>query len=374
MRTAIGFLLLSFSIAFPVTAQTKLQGTWEGVLKPPSMALHMVLHVSRNNGALTATTDSPDQKAYGMAVDSITLSGNMLRFTQNRLDANYKGTLSNGKITGTFTQHGFSLPLTLNRENGAGGIVGTWGGALHFPPPLPLHIVLHITGKNGGLSATTDNPDQGGYGMPIDSITLTGDMLHFTQTRLDVDYKGTLTGGKINGTFVQHGRNMPLVLSKVSSNPKAGAVPAGLRPASSRKAAPNFSLLDSKGATIKLSDYKGKVVLLDFWATFCTVCKKEIPWYEQFEDQYKKQGFAAIGVSMDTGWKPIRPYMAKEGMNYPIVIGNWGLLGRFGLHVQALPVTFLIDRDGRIADQHVGLVNKDQFESEIKKLLTEKGS
>lgn len=140
------------------------------------------------------------------------------------------------------------------------------------------------------------------------------------------------------------------------------------------KVAPDFSLRDSQGATLKLSDYKGKVVLLDFWATWCHGCRTEIPWYMEFENKYKDRGLAVIGVSMDTGWNTVKPFMAKEEMNYPVVIGNWGMLGRFGLHVQALPVTFLIDRDGRIADQHIGLVNKDQFESEIKKLLTEKGS
>jgi hypothetical protein len=171
MRTLNGFLFVVLAITNPSIAQTKIQGTWEGVLKPPSMALHIVLHVSRRNGALSATTDSPDQKAYGMAVDSIALSGLTLHFSQARSDADFKGTLSGGKIIGTFTQHGFSLPLTLTREQGAAGsnsgtnsahsVVGAWEGTLHLPPPPPLHIVLHITGKNGSLRATTDSPDQG---------------------------------------------------------------------------------------------------------------------------------------------------------------------------------------------------------------------
>jgi peroxiredoxin len=374
MRTVIGFLLLSLSIAFPVTAQTMLQGTWEGVLKPPPIAFHIVLHVSRNNGVLTATTDSPNLKVHGLAVDRITFTGQTLDFTQLEWQASYKGTLSGGKITGTFTQHGFGLPLVLIREGKASGtgIVGNWAGILHLPPPPPLHVVLHITDKGGALAATTDSPDQGGYGMPVDSISLTGPSLQFVQARVDAQYKGTVSGDKIEGSFTQHGRSMPLALNKVSSNPKAGTVPAGLRPAASRKAAPDFDLLDSKGTMLKLSEYKGKVILLDFWATWCGGCKTEIPWYEEFENKYKDKGLAVIGVSMDTDWKTVKPFMAAENMNYDVVIGNDALLRRYG--ALAMPATYLIDREGRIADYHIGVVNRDQFESEITKLLLEKGS
>lgn len=138
------------------------------------------------------------------------------------------------------------------------------------------------------------------------------------------------------------------------------------------KVAPDFSLLNSQGATLKLSDYKGKVVLLDFWAIWCHGCRTEIPWYMEFESKYKNRGLAVIGVSMDTGWKTVKPFMAKEKMNYPVVIGNESLLSRYGSH--AMPATYLIGRGGKIADYHIGVVNKDQFESEIKKLLAEKGS
>jgi peroxiredoxin len=210
--------------------------------------------------------------------------------------------------------------------------------------------------------------------MPVDRITLIGNALDFVQTRPDIQYKGMVSGGKIEGTFtlLKHSRSLPLTLKKVSSNPSAPGVPVGLRPVAARKAAPDFALLDSKDATLKLSDYKGKVVLLDFWATYCGVCKTEIPWYEQFRSKYRSRGFAVVGVSMDTGWKAVRPFMAAEKMNYPVVIGSWGLLGRFGMHVKVLPITFLIDRDGRIADRHLGLVNKDRFEGEIERLLHEK--
>jgi peroxiredoxin len=135
------------------------------------------------------------------------------------------------------------------------------------------------------------------------------------------------------------------------------------------KAAPNFTLHDSNGAKLSLSAYKGKVVLLDFWATWCGGCRTEIPWYIEFENRYKHSGLTVIGVSMDTGWEAVKPFMAKENMNYPVVIGNDALPAQYGAH--AMPATYLIDRDGNIADSHIGVVNKDQFESEIKKLLHE---
>lgn len=147
------------------------------------------------------------------------------------------------------------------------------------------------------------------------------------------------------------------------------AAPAGSPKADSGspKVAPNFSLLDSKGNTLTLSDYKGKVVLLDFWATWCHGCRTEIPWYMEFENKYNGNGLAVVGVSMDTEWKTVKDFMAEEKMNYRVVIGNEELLARYGSH--EMPATYLIDRDGTIADYHIGVVNKEQFESEIKKLL-----
>jgi peroxiredoxin len=146
------------------------------------------------------------------------------------------------------------------------------------------------------------------------------------------------------------------------------AVSAAIRAANLRKAAPGFTLDDVKGAAVKLSDYKGRVVLLDFWATWCGGCKVEIPWYMEFANKYEGSGFAVIGVSMDEdGWKSVKPFLAKTNLNYPVVIGNEGLAKQYGL--EAMPMTLLIDRDGKIAASHVGLVDKEIFESEIRVLL-----
>ena len=134
------------------------------------------------------------------------------------------------------------------------------------------------------------------------------------------------------------------------------------------KAAPNFTLSDSKGASVRLSDYKGKVVLLDFWATWCHGCKTEIPWYMEFQNKYKDKGLSVIGVSMDDdGWKSVKPFIEANKMNYEVVIGNESLAKLYA--VDALPVTLLIDREGNIAVSHAGMVDKSAFENEIRDLL-----
>ena len=144
--------------------------------------------------------------------------------------------------------------------------------------------------------------------------------------------------------------------------------PAAITASDSRKAAPDFTLTDSKGAPVRLSDYQGKAVLLDFWATWCHGCKTEIPWYIEFQDKYKDNGLAVIGVSMDDdGWKSVKPFLEQNKLNYPVVIGDRVLGERY--NVDSMPVTLLIDRDGRIADSHSGMVDKDAFENEIRTLL-----
>jgi peroxiredoxin len=150
-----------------------------------------------------------------------------------------------------------------------------------------------------------------------------------------------------------------------------------LIPGRQRKPAPNFILTDAKGDTINLSAYKGKVVLLDFWATWCGGCKTEIPWYIEFDAKYKDRGLAVIGVSMDEdGWKTVKPFLALEkdpetgghtAMKYPVVIGSDSLAKQYLL--KSMPMTLLIDREGRIAVSHSGMVDKDDWEGKIRSLL-----
>ncbi len=136
-----------------------------------------------------------------------------------------------------------------------------------------------------------------------------------------------------------------------------------------RKPAPNFTLKDSNGKSVSLADYKGKVVLLNFWATWCGPCGLEIPWFEEFEQQYKSQGFAVLGVSMDDdGWSAVKPYMEEHKMNYRVLLGNDSVSQLYG-GLDALPTTFIIDREGNIAYPHVGLIGKNEYLNEIRSLL-----
>jgi cytochrome c biogenesis protein CcmG/thiol:disulfide interchange protein DsbE len=149
------------------------------------------------------------------------------------------------------------------------------------------------------------------------------------------------------------------------SNQKA----ANVRASGERKAAPAFKLKDSSGGEVKLADLKGKVVLLNFWATWCGPCEVEIPWFVEFEQKYKDQGFAVLGVSFDDdGWISVRPYMASHKINYRVAIGSDELSQVYG-GVDSLPTSFIIDRFGRIAATHVGLVDKRDYQDEIIKLL-----
>ncbi len=158
------------------------------------------------------------------------------------------------------------------------------------------------------------------------------------------------------------------LLGIVACSPSRPSRPLA-RKASNRKPAPNFVLKDASGKVVQLADYKGKVVLLDFWATWCGPCKIEIPWFTEFERKYKDRGFEVLGVSMDDdGWKSVTPFVQEKKINYRIVMGDDKTGDQFG-GLEALPTTFVIDRYGRIASVHVGLTNKKDFSDAIEELL-----
>jgi peroxiredoxin len=121
---------------------------------------------------------------------------------------------------------------------------------------------------------------------------------------------------------------------------------------------------------VSLSDYKGKVVLLNFWATWCGPCKIEVPWFIEYEQKLKDRGFAVVGVSMDEdGWDAVKPFMQQYGVNYRMLMGNDMVAQQYG-GIDALPTTFVIDREGRIASAHVGLVSRRDYDNDIETLLS----
>ena len=144
---------------------------------------------------------------------------------------------------------------------------------------------------------------------------------------------------------------------------------ASVKPDQDRHPAPDFTLKDANGRTVHLSDYRGKVVLLDFWATWCGPCRIEIPWFVEMERRNKDRGFAVLGVAMDDeGWEVVKPFLAELGVNYRVMIGDDATAQLYG-GVNELPTTFLIDRVGKIAAVHLGLVSKRDFEDGIEQLL-----
>ena len=135
------------------------------------------------------------------------------------------------------------------------------------------------------------------------------------------------------------------------------------------QAAPAWELKDLDGKPVKLADFKGKVVLLNFWATWCPPCRAEIPDLVSLQQQYGPQGLVVIGVAMDEGGTArVRPFVKKFGIEYPVVIGNQKIAEAYG-GIEVVPTTFVIDRKGKVIAKQKGAAERAEFESEIKPLL-----
>jgi thiol-disulfide isomerase/thioredoxin len=132
--------------------------------------------------------------------------------------------------------------------------------------------------------------------------------------------------------------------------------------------APDFSLPDLSGKPLTLSSLRGKVVLLDFWATWCVPCRQEIPRFIELQNQYGDHGLQIIGVSMDDSPDPVRDFYQQLKMNYPVVMGDAKTGEQYG-GVLGLPIAFIIGRDGKIYSKHIGATSAETFEEEIVKLL-----
>lgn len=132
------------------------------------------------------------------------------------------------------------------------------------------------------------------------------------------------------------------------------------------KQAPDFELSTLDGKPVKLSDYKGRPVLINFWATWCGPCKIEMPWFIDLKKQYASQGFEIIGIAMeDTENATIDEFVKKMGVNYLILKGKNAVGDAYG-GVQGLPASFYVDREGKIVAQHTGLVSRSVIEHDVK--------
>ncbi len=135
--------------------------------------------------------------------------------------------------------------------------------------------------------------------------------------------------------------------------------------------APDFELPTLEGKNLKLSDLRGKAVLLNFWATYCGPCKVEMPWFVELQKEYGPQGFQIIGVAMDdASTEEIAKFAKDMGINYPILLGKESVGQSYG-GVGVLPTTFFLDRDGKVIAREFGLQSRSVFVDHIKKALSQ---
>jgi thiol-disulfide isomerase/thioredoxin len=141
-------------------------------------------------------------------------------------------------------------------------------------------------------------------------------------------------------------------------------------PANAKQANLDFTVTDMNGQSVKLSAFKGKVILLDFWATWCPPCKAEIPGFVELQEAYRDKGLQVVGVSVDDTPDKLKPFASEFKMNYPVLVGleRDDLQDAYG-PMWGIPTTYLIARDGRICRKNSGIVGKAKYESDIKGLL-----
>ena len=137
--------------------------------------------------------------------------------------------------------------------------------------------------------------------------------------------------------------------------------------------APDFVLTDLEGHNVKLSDLRGKAVVLNFWATWCPPCKEEIPWFVELQKRYGSQGLQVVGVSMDDGdLKDVKKFAAENSINYPVLLGKEKVAEQYG-GIDYLPTTFYIDRNGVVMDRVFGQPGRNEIEQNVKRAIASKG-
>ncbi len=171
--------------------------------------------------------------------------------------------------------------------------------------------------------------------------------------------------------FISSGVRGTAAESRAADDNKVkAATEAGICTAKPKTAPLDFVVKDMNGGDVKLADYKGKVVMLNFWATWCGPCKVEIPMFTELQTKYKDQGLAFLGISVDDSPEQLRPFAQDYRMNYPVLVGDGrdDVQNAFG-PMFGIPVTLLIARDGTICTRYLGPRPKERFERDIKALL-----
>jgi peroxiredoxin len=139
-------------------------------------------------------------------------------------------------------------------------------------------------------------------------------------------------------------------------------------------AAPAFALPDLEGNTVRNTDFQGKVVLLNFWATWCPPCRDEVPDFVRLQSKYRDQGLAIVGLSLDQGGaRDVRPFVDEYDVNYTMLLAGEKTADEYG-GILGVPTTFVLDRNGTIVKRFVGRVSSEAFEEAIRPLLTQPAS
>ena len=160
-----------------------------------------------------------------------------------------------------------------------------------------------------------------------------------------------------------------LVFLFVSITVSLVACQAQVDSGTARSLAPDFTLRDLNGESFRLSDMKGKVVILDFWATWCPPCRAELPHFQALHREYAGKGLVIVGISLDSvGAAGVKAFIEANGVRYPILMGDRDVTTSYG-GIRSIPTTFVIDREGRIVKKLVGYQSKEVFEGLVRELL-----
>jgi peroxiredoxin len=161
-----------------------------------------------------------------------------------------------------------------------------------------------------------------------------------------------------------------LVLLSIPGGAEQPSVRAALQVPQERRSAPAFRLQNAEGKSTPLSNFRGRIVLLNFWATECGGCKAELPYFMEFDRAYGSKGLRTLGISMEEGWARVRPFVKQRGIEYPILMADAAMSKAYAIEV--MPATYLIDKKGRIAARYIGIVDKADVEKNLKALLAER--